>query len=199
MQVLRYAVIILSAYLLGSVSSSVLLSRYLFHTDVRSGGSGNAGATNMARVFGILPGILVLILDAAKAGIACFIGWKLLDGTGFCLAGIFCNIGHCFPCFFGFKGGKGVSVSVMLIALIDWRMFVIVAILFILCFILTKIVSVCSILAATSVPIVAFALSLPVYDKILSVFLFALVVFQHRSNIQRILNGTEKKFSAKKG
>ena len=192
---LSYIIVIVSAYLLGSVSMSVLISRIFYTDDVRSHGSGNAGATNMARVYGLVPGFAVLVLAALKTVLACIIGRLLLGGTGFCLAGIFCLIGHCYPVFFRFSGGKGVSAGVVLALLIDWRVFLIAFVLFLLLFFFTRIISVCSMSCAVVIAIASILLRLELYDIILAVFLAAIILVRHRSNIIRLLHGQEAKFT----
>jgi len=188
------AVVIIAGYLLGSVSTSVLLSRFLFREDVRAQGSGNAGATNMARVYGMLPGIAVLLLDGLKAYIACAIGKALLGDLGFCLAGCTCIIGHCYPVFFKFSGGKGVSVGAILALLLDYRVFLAVLVLFIALFAAAKIVSLCSVSCAVAIPILSVLFRLSTPRIVLAAFIAVLVVYRHRENIRRLIRGEEKQF-----
>ena len=118
---IKYAGILIGAYLLGSLSLSILVSGALFGKDIRTEGSGNAGATNMARVFGWGAGLLTLAGDAAKAVICMVVGNKLGGELGLALAGMGCIFGHCYPVFHHFKGGKGVSVGGVIAFGIDWR------------------------------------------------------------------------------
>ena len=200
-------------YLLGSILFGVLISKVMYNDDVRNHGSGNAGMTNVLRTYGKLPAVLTTIGDVGKSVAAVnlgrFIFDALLSGTGAAwqspldpvcgayLAAIFCMIGHSRPLFFGFKGGKGVLVGAVMLAFFDWRVFVIAFALFILSVVLTKWISLGSILGAVSFPITTW---LFYRDPVLTAMAFgmaAAVVFMHRSNIGRILHGTENKFSFK--
>ena len=200
-------------YLLGSILFGVLISKVMYNDDVRNHGSGNAGMTNVLRTYGKLPAVFTTIGDVGKSVAAVnlgrFIFGALLSGTGAAwqnpldpvcgayLAAIFCMIGHSRPIFFGFKGGKGVLVGAVMLAFFDWRVFVIAFALFILSVVLTKWISLGSILGAVSFPITTW---LFYRDPVLTAMAFgmaAAVVFMHRSNIGRILHGTENKFSFK--
>ena len=153
------------AYLLGSVSFSIIFTKLFAHKqDIRSMGSGNAGMTNVLRSVGAKAAIFTFIFDFAKGILAVWIGRLLFDWMttftviegvgagelvqyGAYIAGFFCAIGHIFPIYFGFKGGKGVLTSWAIIALIDWRAFVLVIVVFIIVFLCSKIVSLASICA----------------------------------------------------
>ena len=124
MVVLRYLIVIIAGYLLGSLSASILLSRTALGGDVREKGSGNAGATNMARVYGMGPGVFTLLGDMFKAGLAMLMGWFLLGDWGIAIGGMACISGHCFPFLHDFRGGKGISVGAAIGLAIDWRVFV---------------------------------------------------------------------------
>ena len=195
---LRVLLIALSAYLLGSVSSSVLISRHFFAADVRGAGSGNAGATNMARVYGFGPGLAVLACDAVKTILALLLGRWLGGTAGVCVAGVCCNLGHCKPLFFGFSGGKGVSVGAAIAAFLGWRIFAAAAAVFFLLFALTKIVSVCSMAAAVAIPLMCVLTGAPLPYTLLAVFTALLVLWFHRGNLARLRRGEEPKFHAGK-
>lgn len=204
---------IVIGYVLGSCSASVIVSKLVYRGDVRKYGSGNAGATNMARVYGWKGGLVVLLGDVSKALIAmciCFYLGLLGDKANthgvdyMCIAGAACMFGHSFPVFFGFKGGKCVTVGAALALAIDWRVFLISISVFIIVVAITKIVSISSILAAIVFPI---SYSLLVYlgvshyflsKLILSVFAGIFIVAMHYKNIIRLCKGEEKKFSFKK-
>jgi len=188
----------LIGYLLGSVSISVILSTYVLHADVRQHGSGNAGATNIARVFGARPGVLTLLGDMLKTVAAGVIGQLLAGRMGLVLACAGCVIGHSWPVFFKFRGGKGVAVSACIGLLLDWRFFLILFAVFFLVFFLTKRVSACSVVSALVYPW-AYWLLHPAFgaEHILCFFICVLVVFLHRSNIRRLLRGEEAKFRFK--
>ncbi len=125
MEILKYIAVGIAGYLLGSVSISILMSKKAMGGDVREKGSGNAGATNMARVYGWSAGFLTLGGDMLKAAIAMLIGLLLLGDLGIAIGGIAAMIGHCFPVFYGFKGGKGVSILAAVACFMDWRVVVI--------------------------------------------------------------------------
>ena len=197
MLIVKYLISIIAAYLLGSVSFSILISRFK-GSDVRSKGSGNAGATNMARIYGVGPGILTLFGDAFKAAVAISIGWFLLGDWGIFTGGLFCLLGHCFPVFYQFRGGKGISVGAAMALALDWRVFVTVVVVFFVVALLSRKVSLGSVCAALSILIAALAFELSLPRVLLAGLGMALVVFQHRDNIYRLINGTEADFHAAK-
>ena len=190
---LTYCIIALIGYLLGSVSISVILSTYILHKDVRAHGSGNAGATNVARA-----GILTLLGDMLKTVLAGLFGLLLAGRLGLVIGCAGCVIGHSWPVFFKFRGGKGVAVSACIGLLLDWRFFLILFVVFFLVFFLTRRVSACSVVSALVYPI-AYWLLHPEFgaEHCLCIFICVLVVFLHRSNIRRLLRGEEAKFRFK--
>ena len=113
MEIYKYILVASAGYLLGSLSMSIILSRAVLGEDVRRKGSGNAGATNMARVYGLKAGALTLGGDVLKASLSMLIGWLLLGDVGLALGGIASLVGHCFPVYYNFRGGKGVSVGLI--------------------------------------------------------------------------------------
>lgn len=213
--------VILSAvigYLLGSLSMSVLLSKTVYKGDVRNYGSHNAGATNMARVYGLLGGAATLVGDFLKAVVSMLIPllFKVIYPDfshvelAYALAGTGCFVGHAFPVFFGFKGGKGVTVGAAIALMTDWKAFLIILAVFILVFLISKIVSLSSISAAAAFIVtgVLFALfkvpsesvffgSVPYtwYKAGLAAFVGLAVILLHKANIARLLKGEEKKFT----
>lgn len=192
-----YLLILLDGYALGSISSSILLSRLLFHTDLRDYGSGNAGATNAARVYGMGFGFATFLCDALKATAAVLLGNFLGGSVGFALAGIGCLIGHCWPMFFDFRGGKGVTVGAILALLIDWRIFLMMAAVFFALFAMTRIVSVCSVGCGLLLPVLTFLFGCDTPFCLLALFTGLLVILQHRANLARLIRGQEAKFQAK--
>ena len=210
------------SYLLGSCNSAIIVVRLLKHKDVRDFGSKNAGLTNTLRCFGKLPALLTLIGDLAKGIVAAFISiklWELLLGADFestllfderavgYLSGIFSILGHIFPVYYGFKGGKGVLVSCSILLVIDPVTFCIVIPVFILVVAVSRYVSLGSILAACAYPVITFFVHMYVYDiglprSILHTGMVAvtsaLLIYMHRTNIVRLTNGTENKFGQKK-
>ena len=194
-----YMIEIILGYIFGSISPSVLLTKLVFKKDVRDEGSGNAGATNVARVFGMKAGFLTLGCDVLKIVIPMLVG-MLLDGDrGVCVAGVAGIIGHCFPAFFNFRGGKGVSVAATIAIFLGWQVLVIALSAFILVVLITRIVSISSIVAA----ITLFSMTVVFYGDntymlILAAVTAVLVIFMHRENIKRLIRGQEKKFTPKK-
>ena len=212
------------AYLLGSISFSIIFTKAFDHkTDIRSLGSGNAGATNVLRSVGKLPALFTTIFDFGKGVASVLIGQAVfryfcgLYGApdsiahyGAYVAGFACIIGHIFPVYFGFRGGKGVLTCAAMMALIDWRVFLCCISVFLLVFLITKIVSLSSIIGAAAYPVFTFLISYfldykggsismaGVWLSTAATFVIAAVVIgKHHSNIKRILDGTEKKITEK--
>lgn len=219
--------IAVAGYLLGSVSFSILLTKIFKKDDIRNYGSGNAGATNVLRSAGKLPAALTFILDFSKCAVSVLIGYYVflsvcnanglpvsLAVAGKYAAGIGCMLGHIYPVYFGFRGGKGVVTAAALIALLDWRVFVPAITVFILIFAWKKIVSLGSVVGMTAYPIINF-LVLFFFDyagsplqnhgtasffyvmalTLGSLMISAIVIFVHRPNIKRLLKGEEKPIS----
>ena len=172
---LSYILSAVAGYLLGSISISILLSRHLFHQDICGEGSGNAGATNVARVFGLRAGALTFLGVFLKTVLSLWLG-NLLGGTvGMCIAVAAALIGHCFPVYYGFRGGKAVSAGAAAA-------------------LLSRTASVSSMSAALAVGVSSVFLAPTAAQRILGVFTGVLVIVMHRSNIRRLLAGTEPKF-----
>lgn len=183
------------AYLCGSFSSSVAVSKAFLHKDLRDYGSGNAGLTNSYRLMGAKLTLLVLIGDVLKAVVGVGLGGWLLGPLGRLIAGAFVIIGHMFPVFFGFRGGKGVLVGATMLFLFDWRVFLVALALFVGAVALTRWVSLGSILGAISFPISTFVCYHDVVMTVLAALMGGAVVVAHRGNIGRILSGTERRFT----
>lgn len=182
-------------YLLGSISWAVVMSYLLSRKDVRNYGSGNAGATNMARLFGMGVGAATFLLDGLKTVASMALG-RLIGGTyGFLLAGFTCLLGHCFPLYFGFKGGKGVSVGAAMGLMLHWKVFVIIVAVFFITFFITRRVSAGSIMCAVAfVPAQLIAGFRDWPTLALGICAGGLVFFMHRGNLKRLLRGEEKPF-----
>lgn len=200
----------IGAYLLGSVSFAVILSKLYLKKDVRKMGSGNAGATNVLRNAGVVPALLTFLGDGLKGFLASFFGKMIFEYLstktdafwaepiyGAYLCGLCCMLGHVFPIFFGFKGGKGVATSVgIYIACCPISMAIGIGI-FVLGVLITRYVSLTSIIGA----VVVVSTSIIFYDElapvwpvvILSVAMGIVVISKHKDNIKRLLNGTEPK------
>ena len=195
MIVLKYILTAVCAYFFGSVSVSILLSRSVMNADVRAHGSGNAGATNMARVFGLRMGAVTLAGDMLKAALAMLLGFALLGERGMCVAGALCLVGHCYPALHEFRGGKGVSVGTAVFLAADWRVLAVAVVFFALAAFLSRKVSLGSLAAAISGFAAAAYLALPLPRLLLVAFTMLLVILRHRENIIRLVRGTEPDFT----
>ena len=190
-------------YLIGSLNFSILISRFIFHDDIRNHGSHNAGSTNMNRTYGTWAGVLTLVGDTLKGVAASLLGLLLIGHTAAYIVGFFCILGHCFPVFFKFKGGKGSAPSAGVMLAADPIVGILVILIFCSIILGTRYVSLGSIIAALMFPLLldrVFALftggSHPPFLMIISALLMtATVLFAHRSNIGRLLSGTENKVS----
>ena len=197
MDILKYAFILIGGYLLGSVSFSIIFSRARGR-DVREQGSGNAGATNMARAFGLGAGFLTLAGDFLKAVIVMAVSWALAGDWGLAAGGAACITGHCFPVFYHFRGGKGISVGAAIGLAIDWRVFVGIVAVFLIAAFLSKKVSLGSACAAVAIIVLSFVFAVPLPRLLLAIYAAALALFQHRANLKRLSEGTEPDFKAAK-
>ena len=196
MDFVLYILLALGSYLIGCVSLSIILSKNIFGGDVRGMGSGNAGATNMARSFGMSAGVLTLLADALKAVIAMVIGNLLFGDLGLAIAGTCSLIGHCYPVFYGFKGGKGVSVGAAIAFAIDWKVGIFVVICFAIVAALTRRVSPSSISAAVGIVIAGLIFKVSAPELVMSIIGAILVIYRHKENIKRLIAGTEPEFKA---
>ena len=194
--VLIYAVIVIAGYLLGSLNMAIIYIQKKYKVDVRTEGSGNAGATNVARTHGLGAGLLTLGSDMAKTAAAALIGVLLAGSTGLAVACAAALTGHCFPIYYRFRGGKGVSASACIALLLDWRFFLLLLALFVIVFLLGRRVSLCSISAAAAFPWLYLLLN-PGWSPalLLCLYVMVLVIWLHRPNIQRLLRGEEKPFT----
>lgn len=199
MQLVLVAVVTaLASYFLGCFNGAVIVSKYILRDDVRNHGSGNAGLTNFYRTFGGPLTAVVILTDVLKAVIAVFLGQWLFGGLyvlGKYWAGLFCLLGHMFPCMFHFKGGKGILSGGTIAIMIDWRIALVVWGGFLLLTILTRYVSLGSLWAGASFPFISWYCYPNTVIVILAFACGGLVVWQHRANIKRLLSGTENKFS----
>ncbi|MBE6720474.1 MAG: glycerol-3-phosphate 1-O-acyltransferase PlsY [Ruminococcaceae bacterium] len=209
----KLIIIAVISYLLGSLNFGVILSKKLEHDDVRKHGSGNAGTTNMLRNYGKLPAILTILGDMAKVALAIYIAFLIVkvedlsalrlfaNNTAIMLksfAGLFCVLGHIYPCFFGFKGGKGVATSGGMVFMIDWRIALILLALFIITVAVTRYVSLGSILMAVFYPMYTFAFYLSFPLLVMSLIFSVIVVVKHRENIVKLIEHRESKITFSK-
>lgn len=194
----KYLVILVVSFVVGSLSLSILASKKLFGGDIREKGSGNAGATNMARVHGWGAGLLTLAGDAAKAA-ACMLAGKALAGEiGLCIGAGACMLGHCFPVLHNFKGGKGIAVGGAVGFGIDWRVGLCTVGAFLLGSLLSKKVSVGSLCGVVGIVASALLFRVSTPRLILAIFCACLAAARHHANIKRLAEGTEPDFKAGK-
>ena len=208
---LAAAAAVVIAYFLGSINFAVIFANAFLKKDVMELGSGNAGTTNVMRTAGFLPGALTFVCDALKGFAACFIGKMLFihaypDTIPWIyvayMCGVACMLGHIFPIFFGFKGGKGVATSVGIFAVCCPIAIVIGLTVFALMVLLTKIVSLSSLIATVTV----ISLSIVFYNfdanialpAVLSISMGAIVFLKHKDNIKRLVKGEEKKITVRR-
>ncbi|MGE4484970.1 MAG: glycerol-3-phosphate 1-O-acyltransferase PlsY [Oscillospiraceae bacterium] len=195
---MKVAAILLVGYLLGSFNIAVIITKWILKNDVRGQGSHNAGATNVARVYGMGLGLITLAGDFAKTAAAMIIGRAILGELGACAAGMGCLIGHSWPVFFGFKGGKGVAVAGAVALMLDFRLFLILIAIFLSAFFICRMVSLSSLIAAFCFSFVYYLLGgTAPYDITLGIFVTVLVFFLHRANILRLIKHEEPKFIPK--
>ncbi len=198
----QFAWIPLAAYLTGSIPFGLLLGTVFGGGDVRQAGSGNIGATNVARVAGLLPGVLTLLLDAGKGAAAVWLAARFTEESALymILAGLGALIGHCFPVWLRFHGGKGVATGAGIIAVLCPLALVTAIGLWILMVIFWRYVSLASIAAAAAMPLLVYLLWAPRHAPPLAVSLgtlaaAALIIWKHDANLQRLFAGEEPRFT----
>ena len=203
-----YIIVAIIAYLIGSVNFSVIISKKMAGFDVREKGSGNAGSTNVLRTVGKKAAVLTLICDCLKGVLAILIAYiagnivKDIDKSLLVqLAGIFVVIGHTFPVFFKFKGGKGVATSLGVLLMVNWQIGLICLVFALVLMALTRFVSLGSVAAAVLFPVLTVFIRtnylVPGNYIIFGIILAVLVIFNHRENVKRLLEGKENKLSFK--
>ena len=189
-------------YLLGSLNSSLIVGKF-YGVDVRRHGSGNAGMTNTMRTLGKKAALFVLLGDAVKGVLAFLAGYYICGGNpdgqlGGMLAGTAAILGHVWPVFFGFKGGKGVLTTLAVVLMIDWPIALGLLGVFIIILLLTRYVSLGSVVAVFLFPIAAGVFGRSLETIVFAAIIAVLIIIRHRTNIQRLLKGTESKFSFSK-
>lgn len=200
---LSLIVIAIAGYLLGSINTAIIISKKKFGKDIRESGSGNAGTTNMMRTYGKAAGIATFAGDILKAVIAVYFGMFLCGSLGAYLGGFMCVIGHMFPLYYRFKGGKGVAVAAVMILITEPSVFLMVAFTFFALLLATKYVSLASIAAAGLYPMMLYNFMITKYGYsdlrlIIAFVTGVLIIFMHRSNIKRLREGKENKINLKK-
>ena len=190
-------------YVLGSVNFAVIISSKRYNDDVREHGSGNAGMTNMMRTYGRKAAALTLTGDALKAIVAALLGYYAFGLIGAYIAGFFCVLGHLYPIFFKFRGGKGVVTAAFSILMCNPIVFLVLIVLFVVIVLAWRYISLGSVMCMLLYPLVLngvdsiFAGGSGIY-MIFAVLTTVIVVVKHKDNIKRLLNKTESKFEFKK-
>lgn len=227
--ILRTVATMVIAYLIGSLNPAIIITRLKTGKDIRTMGSGNAGFTNVLRSVGTGPAVATIVCDYLKGIIAVLIGWWIFSALtvtndvapieyvkyGRYLAGMCVILGHTFPIYYGFKGGKGVVTANALMLVVDWRVFLMIVATFLLIFIVTKIISLGSIVCAALYPVYTLLVTyfmdyLPFLGKenelrfrfvlistACAAAVGAMVIIMHKENIGRLLRGEEKRIKAK--
>ena len=206
----KLAMVFVLSYLLGSINSAIIVSKFKLKDDIRKFGSGNAGGTNALRTMGLGGAMLVFLGDGLKAAVAMVLTKILFPaaeytgvlsgGAILLLSGIFVIIGHIYPVFFGFKGGKGVMTIAVIICVFNYIIGIIGVSVFILCVAISRFVSLASMLAVVSVSVCFFIFHPGEHIvQAIGVVMALGIIFSHRQNIKRIFNGTENKFKLGRG
>ncbi len=184
-------------YLLGSANSSIIVGKF-YGMDVRMHGSGNAGATNTLRTLGKSAALMVGIGDVLKGIISCIIGNFLGGYTGLMVAGICAIIGHNWPVYFNFKGGKGIFTSFAVVLMMNWKIGLMLLGIFIIIVAITRYVSLGSVIASALFPVFGLIFNEGSQFTVFALILALLAIYRHKANIERLLKGTESKLGSKK-
>ncbi|MBR5553154.1 MAG: glycerol-3-phosphate 1-O-acyltransferase PlsY [Clostridia bacterium] len=214
MLILCYVITALAAYCLGSLNFAVIISKLKHHDDIRKYGSGNAGMTNMLRTYGKVDAALTFLGDALKTAVSIVIGMLLVGAVsgGNYVAGFFAILGHVYPCYYRFKGGKGVVASAITILMLDWQIFLILLAAFVIIVAIWRYISLGSVVCAMLYPMLVYAKqqvglekaveeNMPVFYSAVPItfaFIIALfIVILHKTNIERLMTGKESKIGSK--
>ena len=192
-----------AAYLLGGLNPAIIISKALYRQDIRTLGSGNPGFTNFKRVYGLNPAsVSVMLLDILKTAVPAFTASVIFGSLygmpqfGAAFTGLFGMLGHCFPVWYGFKGGKAFMAGFGTIWFVDWRMALIATVLFLILLFTVKYMSVCACVSSLSCPVILAILGAESPAVlVLSALSALLVVARHKENFKRLKEGTETKFS----
>ncbi|MDD7306356.1 MAG: glycerol-3-phosphate 1-O-acyltransferase PlsY [Peptoniphilaceae bacterium] len=190
---MKYLLIAIISYCLGSLPFSYFIGKKFFGTDIRSKGSGNPGTTNAFRAFGMKAGLVTLIMDLFKGALAVLIGRHLGGDNGAVLALLFAPLGHIYSFILKFKGGKGVATTGGALIAFDYRVALALLVVFLIIFLISRIVSLASIITAALAPFATMYFYGLSYFTLVVFILALLVIYKHRANIQRLINKTEKR------
>jgi glycerol-3-phosphate acyltransferase PlsY len=208
-----FPLLVLASYFFGSLNFSIIFSKAINKNDIRNLGSKNAGFSNVLRSIGVLPAVLTFVGDFAKSIFVIYFGKLILERleisakempAALYILGLFCFLGHVYPCFFGFKGGKGILAGWAMNLLIDWRVFAASILIFLIVLFVFKMISLASIVSAVCYPIFVFT-SAFFYGSDFALHILGIVsilslitIFKHKSNFKRIISGTESKVDVRK-
>ncbi len=214
--ILKCVLIGVVSYLLGSLNFSIILSEVVKKKDIRKSGSGNAGATNMMRTYGIKAAVGTMLGDIFKVAIGIIVAFAILgvpmkyiftnpaDAAEIQrvvlykeFAGLFCVLGHIFPLYFKFKGGKGVAACTGMVIIVDWRIALILFVIFVSVILISKWISLGSIVIAILYPVLIFVFYKNWILSLVALLFTAIVIIAHRENIKRLIKGEENKISLK--
>ncbi len=191
-------IIAVITYLLGSVTFAIIIAKRMENMDIREYGSGNAGASNITRTVGPKAGAMTLFGDGAKGVVCGLIGYFIGGPNGLLIAGVFAFIGHCFPLYYGFRGGKGVATYAGIALSVDWRMFIMFLLLWGTTCVVIRMMGLGAIVGGMTC-LVGWFLWYRDWDNYLfySIFLWLFIIYNHRTNVARMLRGTEPKATLK--
>lgn len=195
---MKYVVIIIFSYLLGSIPFGLVVTRLMSKVDIRKLGSGNIGVTNVLRTAGVLPALLTLLGDVGKGMVAVFLARYFTGESAFALlAGAFATIGHNWPIFLNFKGGKGVASAAGMLLAYRPLVLLTLVLIWLIVLIISRYISLSSIVAAVSLPLIMlfFKVSLP--ELVLGIIIASFTIYRHKDNVKRLREGTEFKFGEK--
>lgn len=204
--VFGFLIMTILPYVLGSLNFAIIISKFFYHEDIRTFGSGNAGMTNMLRTYGKGAAIVTFLADAMKAVVSVLIGRLVFGIIGAYVAGLCCILGHIFPVFYKFKGGKGVVTAAIMIFMTNWKVGLILFLMFVILVAFTKYISLGSVMCVLLYPLLLNRMNIPMIEKypapsivyLFAIALAAIIVVKHVSNIKRLLAGTENKLSFSK-
>ena len=205
--IVKIIFVLLIGYLLGSLNTSIIVGKF-YGTDIRKHGSGNAGMTNTLRTLGKTAAVLVILGDILKGVISYLIGNLIVNtvptsvslsfvGVGGMVGGIAAIVGHNWPIYFGFKGGKGILTTFSVVMMMDWKLGLMLLGLFLVIVAITRYVSLGSIIACAAFPIAAYIKGNGIVFTIFATLLAILAIARHNANIKRLISGTESKIGAK--
>lgn len=193
-----------TAYMVGGINGAIITSYNIFHKDIRDYGSGNAGLTNFIRIFGLKGAVLLVFVDVVKTVASVLLGGWIMGFVGLSMvgklfAGFCAMLGHVYPVYYHFRGGKSVLCIGTMVWCFDWRVALICWLTFLIIVIFTKYVSLGAIIGSAMVPVTLLIFGYSLTEVLLGLLCAGLVIFSHRENIKKLKNGTENKLSLGKG